>query len=142
MKKLFLSAMLLASCTPHPKEVPDKQWLLNSVKSLPLQDGWKFTSNGGGGSSGDGTVYAEISLNGKAAGQAMSELHSLIVARLKGAGYKIVGSGHASSGAGLTGFSLSVRTPDSVGNMVFSSAPIDSSKLVLAIAIAQQRKSH
>ncbi len=72
----------------------------------------------------------------------MTEFQSPVITRLKDAGYAIDGGGQSSSDAGLTGFSLSVRTPDSVCNMVFSSAPVASSKLVLVIAIAQHRKSN
>ncbi len=142
MKRCFLSATLLASCTPHPKEIPDKQWLLNAIKTTEHGDGWDFTATSGGGSSWNGEIAAEISLKGKTPGQALNELQSLVAAHLKDAGYTIDGSGQSSGDKGMTGFALSVRTPDSVANIVFSSAPVGSSKLVLAIAIAQQRKTY
>lgn len=142
MKKLCLSIILLASCTPHSKNVPDKQWLQVVLKDAQSREGWSLTANGGGESAGAGTIHAGISLNGKTADQAMNELRSLVMNRLKDAGCTVVGGQTSSGSTGMTGFSLSFRTQDSVGNMVFSSAPVDSSKLVVAIAISQQPKTN
>jgi hypothetical protein len=139
MKQLLVLAILLTACSPQPKAIPSKQWLLNPLTALPAyHDGWHFIDEGGSGESGSCEFHARIILKGKTYGQAMYELHDLIESRVKNAGFTILGGGKSSAGASMVGFSISAKTPDSIGIIVVSSTPVYSSSLVLAIAVSQQ----
>ena len=141
MKMLLVVTVLLSACSPEQKGIPDKQLLLGSLDALTAtHDGWQFMNESGGGSAGSREIHARIILNGKTYGQAMNEMQTLMTSSLKSSGVSIIGGGESSSGSGLTGFSVSVQTPDSIGTIVVSSASVDSSTLVLAIAVSQLTK--
>jgi hypothetical protein len=56
-------------------------------------------------------------------------------------GFSVQDGGSETSDSQLTACSLSVRTPDSIGTISVSSASMDPSSMIVAVAAAQQLKS-
>lgn len=108
------------------------------VLRLPSdQNGWQINQSGGGGADG-GDVHMRIKLSGKSYDLAMRELQSLIRAALESSGYKCTGGGQEAPGGVLRAFWLSVETKDQLGRLSVSSAQVDDSTIVVAVASIQQ----
>jgi hypothetical protein len=140
MKRLAILLLVINSCSRPSTGVPDEQWLEHALTGLPPQCGWEIHDDSGASSSDSSCKHLRIILKEKSYGQAMQELQGLINQRLNSSGFRATGSSQACAGSDLTGFSFAVQTQDSIGTVAVSSARIDSSSIIVAIATSQLLK--